>query len=112
MSHASEEAMTNREPRDVSGVPRRHSRRPLFVSCFVLALAPLPAAAYEAIVNKVERPNPWIVNGCEIKPKTVCRLADLRHADLKQADLGGADLRGANMARADLRHVNLRGADL
>jgi len=70
-----------------------------------------PAYAYDTIVNQEERPKPWVINGCEIKPKTSCPGADLRHADLKEADLSGADLKGAKLSRADLRHANLRGAD-
>lgn len=69
--------------------------------------------AYEKIVNeKPPRPTPWIINGCEIKPKTVCPNADLRFADLAQANLSGANLRGAKLSRADLRGANLIRADL
>ena len=69
--------------------------------------------AYEKIINeKPPRPNPWIINGCEIKPKTVCPNVDLRFADLAQANLSGADLRGAKLSRADLRGANLIRADL
>lgn len=72
-----------------------------------------PSLAYKKIINeKPPRPTPWIINGCEIKPKTVCPNADLRFADLAQANLSGADLRGAKLSRADLRGANLIKADL
>ena len=71
-----------------------------------------PVAAQNVILNKEDRPDPWVVNGCTIAAKASCPGADLRHADLKNADLGGADLTGANLARADLRGANLRGAKL
>ena len=70
------------------------------------------ASAFNEIKNDEPRPDPWIINGCTIKPKTVCRSVDLRHADLKQADLSGADLSGADLEDADLTGAELFGADL
>src|SRR5688572_20767133 len=97
-------------------MPMRAVRPFLVALCVAAAVdtAPVRAAAqdYPVIVNKEERPDPWIVNGCTIAPKTRCEGADLRHADLKDANLQGANLRGAMLARADLRHANLQGADL
>lgn len=75
------------------------------------------AQQYPVIVNEEKRPDPWIINGCEIRPNTSCERADLRHADLYRADLSGANLKGARLARANLRYAkltnaNLEGADL
>lgn len=88
----------------------RGARRALLIAgLFAYAL---PAAAQTVVLNREERPDPWVVGGCTIGPNAKCAGADLRHADLKNADLGGADLTGANLARADLRGANLRGAVL
>jgi uncharacterized protein YjbI with pentapeptide repeats len=58
-----------------------------------------------------------VVNGCTIKPNSLCRGSDLAHTDLSEAnlygaDLSGADLRGTNLYRSYLRWTDLRGADL
>ena len=53
-----------------------------------------------------------IVNGCELRPGTVCLGADLSGAVLSGTDLSSADLRQANLSNATLRNTNLTGAEL
>ena len=85
----------------------------LLMGCSLLVSFTGHGQTYDKIINKKPpRPTPWVINGCEIKPKTVCPNADLRFADLSQANLSGADLRGAKLTRADLRGANLIRADL
>ncbi len=48
-----------------------------------------------------------IINGCEIKPKTVCSDTDLSGADLSHANLHGAVFTNVNLNKTDLRHANL-----
>jgi uncharacterized protein YjbI with pentapeptide repeats len=62
------------------------------------------------------------VNGCPIRPATLCveldlraarlRDADLARADFSQSDLSGADLGGANLLSADLDRAKLNRANL
>ena len=83
-----------------------------FVSAAIVStlLSVAPAAAYEAIENHEDRPDPWIINGCTIGPKADCPNADLRFSDLRGANLNGANLAGAKFDRSDLRYADLRGA--
>lgn len=68
---------------------------------------------YPMIVDEPDpRPDPYVVNGCELKPGTSCPGVDLRHADLRGLNLNGADLSGANLNRADMKLVELKGANL
>ena len=48
-----------------------------------------------------------IINGCEIKPKTVCSDTDLSGADLSHANLHGAVFTNVKFNKTDLRHANL-----
>jgi hypothetical protein len=62
------------------------------------------------------------VNGCPIRPATLCVEFNLEHAQLAKADLSqaalsranlsGADLQGADLRYADLDGANLRGTDM
>lgn len=52
------------------------------------------------------------VNGCTIRPGTVCVSADLRGVALRGATLRNATLRASDLRRADLRRADLRNADL
>ena len=57
------------------------------------------------------------VNGCPIRPATLCleydlRAARLRGADLSRADLSRSDLTGADLGGASLVSIELRGAKL
>lgn len=103
-----------RRPMPAAGLPGVFGITALCLTAGAVFFAQAPAVAqdYPVIVNKEDRPDPWVVNGCTIAPKTSCEGADLRHADLKDANLSGANLKGAVLARADLRHANLQGANL
>jgi uncharacterized protein YjbI with pentapeptide repeats len=62
------------------------------------------------------------INGCPIRPGTLCvgfdlraaklREADLARSDLSRSDLTGSDLRGARLLSADLHETRLNKADL
>lgn len=62
------------------------------------------------------------VNGCPIRPATLCNdfnlqgarlpAANLAHAALSRTNLTGADLHGANMHHADMDGANLHAANL
>jgi hypothetical protein len=56
--------------------------------------------------------SPRTLNGCEIRPDTVCPHTDLSHADLSYADLSGADLFHANLFHAVLAYALLSHANL
>ena len=83
------------------------------------------AAAVFLVASTVGAAGPEVaraVNGCPIRPATLCVEFNLEHAQLARADLSqaalsranlsGADLQGADLRHADLDGANLRDADL
>jgi uncharacterized protein YjbI with pentapeptide repeats len=52
------------------------------------------------------------INGCPIRPATLCVEFDLRSASLRGADLARADLSQSNLSGADLSRAKLNSADL
>ena len=90
----------------------RHLALPLFI-------LPLPVLAVFAWPHATQAAS---INGCAIRPATLCveldlraarlRSADLARADFSQSDLSGADLGGANLLSADLDRAKLNRANL
>src|SRR5688572_21660935 len=80
----------------------------------VLILATMVAAASAADIRTL--------NGCVLRPGTLCigldlhgaklHGADLARADFSRTDLSGADLSEADLTNADMDNVDLTGANL